>query len=129
MTTNELHEILDDENRKLTADELKEVVYQLKQDTFDKAFNEENIYVARYYAGETNAFQICLDLLEHLKGDYDKQSEDMVSIETVKKWLYEMAINNVGCILEGDFSTACELIILRLDGLKRFAEETKGGAE
>ena len=32
MTTAELHEILDDENRKLTADELKEVVYQLKQD-------------------------------------------------------------------------------------------------
>ena len=60
---------------------------------------------------------------------YRKQSEDMVSIETVKKWLYEMAINNVGCILEGDFSTACELIISRLDGLKRFAEETKGGAE
>ena len=35
MTTNELHEILDDENRKLTADELKEVVYQLKQDSYD----------------------------------------------------------------------------------------------
>jgi hypothetical protein len=74
MTTAELHEILDDENRKLTADELKEVVYQLKQDTFDKAFNEENIYVARYYAGETNAFQICLDLLEHLKGANDERN-------------------------------------------------------
>ena len=68
MTTAELHEILDDENRKLTADELKEVVYQLKQDTFDKALNEENFYVARYYAGETKSFNICLDLLEHLKG-------------------------------------------------------------
>lgn len=67
MTTAELHEILDDENRKLTADELKEVVYQLKQDTFDAAFNTDKLYVP-YYEGATNAFQICLDLLEHLKG-------------------------------------------------------------
>ena len=75
MTTAELQEILDDENRKLTADELKEVVYQLKQDTFDKALNEENIYVARYYAGETKAFNICLDLLEHLKGADNEQRD------------------------------------------------------
>jgi deoxyhypusine synthase len=60
---------------------------------------------------------------------YRKQSEDMVSISTVKKWIYEIAINNVGCVLDGDFSTACEEIISRLDGLKRFAEEMKGGAE
>lgn len=72
MTTAELHEILDDENRKLTVDELKEIVYQLKQD----CINEQYIYIAKndgekaeYYAGEVNAFYICLDLLEHLKGD------------------------------------------------------------
>ena len=75
MTTAELHEILDDENRKLTADELKEVVYQLKQDTFEIAFHSDNYYIGRYYAGETNAFQICLDLLEHLKGADDEQRE------------------------------------------------------
>lgn len=38
--TNELHEILDDENRKLTADELKEVVYQLKQDCWYEYYKE-----------------------------------------------------------------------------------------
>ena len=74
MTTSELHEILDDENRKLTADELKEVVYQLKEDCWgeyykesDKA-NANNINLITYSA-EANAFQFCLDLLEHLKGD------------------------------------------------------------
>ena len=41
MTTAELHEILDDENRKLTADELKEVVYQLKQDCWEE-YHKEN---------------------------------------------------------------------------------------
>lgn len=41
MTTNELHEILDD----------------------------DNICVQTYYAGEKNAFQIALDLLEHLRGE------------------------------------------------------------
>ena len=74
MTTEELHEILDDENRKLTADELKEVVYQLKQDSFtewNKALRGENLYISQYYSGEGNAFQICLDLLEHLKGAED----------------------------------------------------------
>ena len=49
----------------------------------------------------------------------------MVSVETVKKWLYAIAINNVGCVLDGDFSVACEEIISRLDGLERFAEEMK----
>ena len=70
MTTAELHKILDDENRKLTTDELKEVVYQLKQDCFDevlKADGKDDIYLLGFYNGETNAFQICLDLLEHLK--------------------------------------------------------------
>ena len=70
MTTAELHEILDDENRKLTADELKEVVYQLKQDTFEKygeVLEVENLHISQFYLGETKAFEICLDLLEHLK--------------------------------------------------------------
>ena len=69
MTTAELHEILDNENRKLTADELKEVVYQLKQDTFtewNKALRGENLHISQYYCGETKAFEICLDLLELL---------------------------------------------------------------
>jgi hypothetical protein len=72
MTTAELHEILDDENRKLTADELKEVVYQLKQDCSDECHKQiimGDYEKAQFYSGEANAFQICLDLLEHLKGD------------------------------------------------------------
>lgn len=72
MTTAELHEILDDENRKLTADELKEVVYQLKQDCINEQYEHtmsKNLEKAEYYAGEVNAFYICLDLLEHLEGD------------------------------------------------------------
>jgi hypothetical protein len=76
MTAAELHEILDDENRKLTADELKEVIYQLKQDTFEEygeALEVENLHISQYYCGETNAFQICLDLLEHLKGENDEE--------------------------------------------------------
>ena len=72
MTTAELHEILDDENRKLTADELKEVVYQLKQDCINEQYEHTMSKIfekAEFYAGEVNAFYICLDLLEHLKGD------------------------------------------------------------
>lgn len=58
----------------------------------------------------------------------DKTSTaDVVEVETIKSWLYEMAINNVGCIIDGDFSNACEEIIARLDGLRNFAKERSEG--
>lgn len=80
MTNAELHEILDDENRKLTADDLKEVVYQLKQDCWGEYYKESekananNINLITYSA-EATGFQICLDLLEHLKGADNEQRE------------------------------------------------------
>lgn len=46
---------------------------------------------------------------------------DVVEVETIKSWLYSIAINNVNN--NGDFSDACEEIISRLDGLRRFAKE------
>ena len=48
---------------------------------------------------------------------------DVVEVETIKSWLYSIAINNVGININGDFSDACEEIISRLDGLRRFAKE------
>lgn len=73
MTTSELHEILDNENRKLTLAELKQVIYELKQDAFcefgksleTKSLNRQEIRNIGFYDGEQNAFQIVLDLLEH----------------------------------------------------------------
>lgn len=47
---------------------------------------------------------------------------DVMEIDVLRAWLYEIAINNVGQVIDGDFSTACEEIISRLDGLKMFAE-------
>lgn len=67
MTTTELHEILDDENRKLSLAELKQVIYELKQDSLDKCFDGKNsITEALITNGKISAFQIVLDLLEHL---------------------------------------------------------------
>ena len=56
-----------------------------------------------------------------------KNKADVVEVKTVKAWLYEMAINNVGCVIDGDFSNACEEIIARLDGLRNFAKERSEG--
>lgn len=79
MTTAELHTILDDENKKLSLAELQQIVYELKQDCFkeicilfDDFSNKqcgENHYrhTNGYLMGEQNAFQIALDLLEHLE--------------------------------------------------------------
>lgn len=67
MTTAELHKILDDENRKLSLDKLKQVIYEMKQDAFNEMCKSK--LASRnciWYEGEQNAFQIVLDLLEHL---------------------------------------------------------------
>lgn len=73
MTTNELHDILDDENKKLSLNELREVIYQLKNDVINEAYkysgrtNKQACYEYGYYLGEQNAFYLVLDLLEHLE--------------------------------------------------------------
>lgn len=48
---------------------------------------------------------------------------DAVEVETLKAWLYEMAMNNTDNYL----CDACEEIISRLDGLRVFAKERKEG--
>jgi len=40
MTTAELHEILDDENCKLTVKELKQTIYELKRDVTNKSYEK-----------------------------------------------------------------------------------------
>lgn len=52
------------------------------------------------------------------------ESGDFVEVETLKSWLYEIAMNNVGCPVK-DFSAACEEIISRLDGLRAFERDRK----
>lgn len=68
MTTADLHKILDDENRKLSLAELKQVIYEMEQDCFAEAQQHDaDSRENSYYYGEGNGFQIVLDLLEHLK--------------------------------------------------------------
>lgn len=57
----------------------------------------------------------------------DQPTADVVEVETIKAWLYGMAINNVCCFIDRDFSNACEEIIARLDGLRNFAKERSEG--
>ena len=73
MTTNELHDILDDENKKLSLKEIREVIHQLENVVIQKAYeycsrtNEQENYKYGFYMGEVNAFILVLDLLEHLE--------------------------------------------------------------
>lgn len=46
---------------------------------------------------------------------------DVVSIEVLKKWLYENALNNAG----SSYGFACVEISKRLDGLRRYANECR----
>ena len=71
MTYFELHEILDNENKKITLDELCQIIYNLKLDIWNEYCKESDKkdadnYTLAFYDGEINAFYIILDLLEHL---------------------------------------------------------------
>lgn len=73
MTFEELHKILDNPNKQLTPAEFAEVIYELKEDVFQEAIklydytDVRSQKLQQWFFGEQNAFQIVLDLLEHLK--------------------------------------------------------------
>ncbi len=82
MTIDEIYEILDNEDRTISLSELKQALYELKNDCtregqkhLDAALDADKTDLDtirkefenyKYYMGESNAFQICLDLIQHL---------------------------------------------------------------
>ena len=49
---------------------------------------------------------------------------DAVEVATLESWLHKIAMNNIGAPV-ADMAEACEIIISRLGGLRRFAEERR----
>jgi hypothetical protein len=80
-----------------------------------------DVYMQENDRLKTAYIQVSMD-----RDEMRKKITDFVEVETIKSWLYEMALNNVGCHVEGDFSNACEEIISRLEGLKRYSTEKEG---
>lgn len=68
MTTGELHRYLDSKEP-LTVEQVKEIIYQLKQDAFIEMCTVLNFTDLDYswYDGEMNGFQIALGLLGKVK--------------------------------------------------------------
>ena len=62
MTNGELHDILDDENKKISLKEFRNILYELIDDCTREAINNLS-----FYQGEINAFYIALDLSEHIE--------------------------------------------------------------
>ena len=75
-----------------------------------------------FHSNDSNGQDIADRILDDV---VETSTADVVEVETIKAWLYEIAINNVGC--DGDFSNACEEIIARIDGLRNFAKERSEG--
>ena len=69
MTTAELHQILDDESKKITLKEYQEILFQLKNDCTQHVDWDCDITSKEYqwYCGEMTGFQLALDLSEHIK--------------------------------------------------------------
>ena len=77
MTIEKLQEILQsDESLKL--DDVKEIIYELKNDC---CRFEENEYRAGWYNGEMNAFYICLDLLDKVDPHFVGIEERVTKLE------------------------------------------------
>lgn len=76
MTTTELHQILDDENKKITLKEYQEILYQLNWDAQSEIckLTKEDITHPnlKWYNGEMNGFQLALSLSEHIKEKEDE---------------------------------------------------------
>ena len=67
MTFEKLHLILDNPDNKLTLDEFKQLLYELKNDCIhEQSKIEPTTGSFQFYAGEANAFMIALDLAEHI---------------------------------------------------------------
>lgn len=70
MTVAELHEILDNENKKISLKEYKEILFQLKWDVQNEIckLTKEDVThpKLKWYYGEMNGFQLALDLSEHI---------------------------------------------------------------
>lgn len=69
MTVVELHQILDDENKKITLKEYQEILFKLKWDAVSEVSKLpiEQMNRFSWYNGEVNGFQLALDLSEHIK--------------------------------------------------------------
>ena len=63
MTNGELHGILDDDNKKISLKEFRNILYELIDDCTREASGGN----LQYYQGEINAFYIALDLSDHIK--------------------------------------------------------------
>lgn len=65
MSTEKLQELLHKQNNSLK--EIEQAIYELKNDCLALSAQSEEVKEQRFYAGEANAFQIALDLLNTIK--------------------------------------------------------------
>ena len=69
MTIEKLQKILSSDF-KFNVQQIKQFIYDMKSDVIEQIFEHNNsTEIERFYRGELNAFQICLDLLDHCESE------------------------------------------------------------
>lgn len=68
MNVVDLHKILDDVNCKISVKQFRDILFELKCDVFFEItkYIDKNSDIYQWYLGESNAFQIALDLSTHI---------------------------------------------------------------
>ena len=86
MTSGKLQDILQNKEE-LTIDEIKQIIYELKNDCVGAA-EITNRYECGFYNGEINAFYICLDLLDKLDISKESLEKRLIKLEEWKKQVH-----------------------------------------
>ena len=99
--------------RYIDADKLCDSLRESYNRLFELYKKAKDNDAATICEAELNTFMECVIRAK------TQPTADVVEIELLKDWLWEIALNNAG----GDFSIACQDIISRLGGLRSFAKE------
>ena len=83
MTNEKLQEILQS-NEPLKLDDVKEIIYELKNDCLGRSYSED-LWKSGFYNGEGNAFYICLDLLDKVDPHFVGIEERVTKLEEWRK--------------------------------------------
>lgn len=69
MTNGELHDILDDKNKKISLKEFRDILWELKKDCFDEInkLDVTDTNKTQFYYGSINVLYLALDLSEHIE--------------------------------------------------------------
>lgn len=126
MTFEELHKILDDENKEISFKEFQEILFELRRDCLDEIYRSQTNNKLHYYNGEQNAFQIAIDLSEHLIAKNASMPKYKIGNKVsyfVGNTLYHTEIEHIKVHYKRNGNVKIQYVVVSPDGFKTHKNE------